>query len=157
VYLVRTSDQHRNVRAATYADVESALGERLEVAELAAPVTREVNGAIGYFTGAARVEELPHIHFRPGAIADHLTSTGGVLRGGSQTSAIEWLEAGATASYGNVTEPCNHLEKFPDITVLMRHYLLGETVLEAYWKSVKMPGQGLFIGEPLARPYARHR
>jgi hypothetical protein len=63
------------------------------------------------------------------------------------------LDAGATASYGSVSEPCNHLEKFPDIAVLMRHYLGGETVLEAYWKSVKMPGQGLFIGEPLARPY----
>jgi len=31
----------------------------------------------------------------------------------------------------------------------------GDTVLEAYWKSVEMPGQGLFIGEPLARPFGR--
>jgi hypothetical protein len=35
----------------------------------------------------------------------------------------------------------------------MSHYLQGETLIEAYWKSVAMPGQGLFIGEPLARPY----
>jgi hypothetical protein len=35
----------------------------------------------------------------------------------------------------------------------MAHYLQGETLIEAYWKSVQMPGQGLFIGEPLARPY----
>ena len=27
-------------------------------------------------------------------------------------------------------------------------------MIEAYWKSVYMPGQGLFIGEPLARPFA---
>lgn len=72
-------------------------------------------------------------------------------------SALEWLAQGATATYGTVSEPCNHLEKFPDISVLMRHYLRGETILEAYWKSVAMPGQGLFIGEPLARPYAAHR
>jgi len=35
----------------------------------------------------------------------------------------------------------------------MNHYLRGDTLLEAYWKSVLMPGQGLFVGEPLARPY----
>lgn len=157
LYLVRTLDRNRNVRAMTYADVESELGARLRVAELAAPVTRDVTAAIGYFTGTARVEELPHVHFLPGAVADHLTSTAGVLIGGSQTPALAWLQQGATASYGNVSEPCNHLEKFPDIAVLMRHYLAGETVLEAYWKSVKMPGQGLFVGEPLARPYARPR
>lgn len=155
LYLVRMFDPNRNVRATTYADVESSVEGKLDTIELSAPVRQPVNGAIGYFTGSAHVEELPHIHFRAGAVADHLTSTGGVLSGGSQTSVLEWLDAGATASYGNVTEPCNHLEKFPDIAVLMRHYLRGETVLEAYWKSVKMPGQGLFVGEPLARPYAR--
>jgi uncharacterized protein (TIGR03790 family) len=155
LYLVRTSDRNRNVRAATYADVESTLAARLHIVELSAPVTDEVTGAIGYFTGAAHVEELHYIHFVPGAVADHVTSTGGVLSGGSQTSVLAWLGQGATASYGNVSEPCNLPGKFPDIEILMRHYLLGETVLEAYWKSVKMPGQGLFVGEPLARPYAR--
>jgi hypothetical protein len=35
----------------------------------------------------------------------------------------------------------------------MAHYLSGETLLESYWKSVAMPGQGLFIGDPLARPF----
>lgn len=28
-----------------------------------------------------------------------------------------------------------------------------EMLIEAYWKSVAMPGQGIFIGEPLANPY----
>jgi uncharacterized protein (TIGR03790 family) len=154
LYLVRTWDRNRNVRAASYADTESTLGTRLHIVELSAPVIRDVMGAIGYFTGTARVEELPQVHFLPGAVADHLTSTAGVLAGGTQTSALAWIAQGATASYGNVSEPCNHLEKFPDIAVLMQHYLSGETVLEAYWKSVRMPGQGLFVGEPLARPYA---
>jgi hypothetical protein len=36
----------------------------------------------------------------------------------------------------------------------MRHYLSGDTLVEAYWKSVLMPSQGLFIGEPLAAPFA---
>ena len=30
----------------------------------------------------------------------------------------------------------------------------GATLIEAYWKSVAWPGEGLFIGEPLARPFA---
>jgi uncharacterized protein (TIGR03790 family) len=154
LYLVRTQDAARNVRAVTYADIESQLAGSARVMELSTPIAGDVPGAIGYFTGAAHVEELARIHFLPGAVADHLTSTGGLLVGGSQMPALAWLKQGATASYGNVSEPCNHLEKFPNISVLMRHYLRGETVLEAYWKSVLMPGQGLFIGEPLARPYA---
>ena len=35
----------------------------------------------------------------------------------------------------------------------MAHYLNGETLVEAYWKSVLMPGQGVFVGDPLARPF----
>jgi hypothetical protein len=26
-------------------------------------------------------------------------------------------------------------------------------LIEAYWKSVQWPGQGIFVGEPLANPY----
>jgi uncharacterized protein (TIGR03790 family) len=157
VYLVRTPDAGRNVRAATYAEVEQTEHNRFHIVELSTPVTQDVPAALAYFTGAAHVVELAHIRFLPGAVADHLTSTGGVLAGGTQMSAMAWLERGATASYGTVTEPCNHLPKFPNVGVFLRHYARGETVLEAYWKSVEMPGQGLFIGEPLARPYAIRR
>ena len=47
------------------------------------------------------------------------------------------------------------LIKFPNPQLLMEHYLAGEALIEAYWKSVRMPGQGVFIGDPLAAPYAR--
>jgi uncharacterized protein (TIGR03790 family) len=153
LYLVRTEDRKRNVRAATYLDVESALNNSLRVVQLSTPVFREVPDAIGYFTGIARVAELSRIRFRPGAIADHLTSVGGMLDGTGQMSSLEWLKQGATASYGTVSEPCSFPEKFPDIGVLFEHYRHGETALEAYWKSVAMPGQGIFIGEPLSRPF----
>jgi hypothetical protein len=33
---------------------------------------------------------------------------------------------------------------------MMHRYLGGETLIESYWKSVAMLGQGIFIGEPLA-------
>jgi uncharacterized protein (TIGR03790 family) len=141
------------VRAAGYADARTVLDPRVRVEELSTPITRRLPDAIGYFTGVARVAELSQIQFRPGALADHLTSAGGLLDGRGQMPVTDWIRQGATASYGAVSEPCNFLEKFPDIAVLMRHYLRGETALEAYWKSVAMPGQGLFVGEPLSRPY----
>ena len=34
-------------------------------------------------------------------------------------SALDWLESGATASYGTVSEPCNHLQKFPHPQLLL--------------------------------------
>jgi hypothetical protein len=108
-----------------------------------------------YFTGAARLTKLATLRFLPGAVADHLTSFGGLLPDGrGQMPATAWLAAGATASYGTVEEPCNHVDKFPRASVLLEHYLRGATVIEAYWKSVAMPGQGLFLGDPLARPWA---
>ena len=55
--------------------------------------------------------------------------------------------------YGTVVEPCNLPQKFPYPPVAIGRYLQGETLIEAYWKSVLMPGQGIFIGEPLAAPF----
>jgi hypothetical protein len=66
---------------------------------------------------------------------------------------VAWLEAGVTASYGTVVEPCNYTQKFPDTRVVLPFYFRGGTVIEAYWKSVSWPGEGLFVGEPLARPW----
>jgi uncharacterized protein (TIGR03790 family) len=152
-YLVRTQDAARNVRAAGFAGAEALLSDRLRIVEVETPVKGPLKDILAYFTGAARVEELSRLSFRPGAAADHLTSTGGQLEGSSQMSAVEWLRQGATASYGSVSEPCNVLAKFPDPEVFLDHYRRGDTLLEAYWKSVAMPGQGLFVGEPLSRPY----
>jgi uncharacterized protein (TIGR03790 family) len=156
VYLVRTQDAARNVRAEGYEGAKELSG-RVRIVELVTPITEPMTDILAYFTGAARVEEMSKLHFLPGAAADHLTSTGGVLEGGRQMSALEWLRQGATASYGSVSEPCNHMEKFPSPAVFLRHYVRGDTLLEAYWKSVAMPGQGLIIGEPLARPFGSVR
>jgi uncharacterized protein (TIGR03790 family) len=154
-YLVRTGDAARNVRAAGYADTEELVASRLAMREISAPIQNPIPDVIAYFTGVVRVDELPKLTFRPGAAADHLTSAGGILDGSGQMSALEWLRQGATASYGAVSEPCNHIGKFPSPAIFLDHYLHGDTILEAYWKSVAMPGQGLFIGEPLARPFTR--
>lgn len=152
-YLVTTSDRARSSRAPRFPAVREALGGRLPVILATTDGIRGRDDVMFYFTGATTVPWLETLGFLPGALADHLTSQGGRLEGGKQMSALRWLEAGATASYGTVVEPCNFPQKFPDPGVAMRHYLDGDTAVEAYWKSVVWPGQGLFIGEPLARPY----
>ena len=155
-YLLSTSDSARNVRSVSYPLVERILKSRLRVRMLKADTLTNANDVLFYFIGKARVEGLETLHFVPGAIADHLTSTGGMLTDDSgQMSALRWLEAGATGSYGTVVEPCNLPQKFPNPVVATGRYLSGETLIEAYWKSVLMPGQGVFIGEPLAAPYLR--
>jgi uncharacterized protein (TIGR03790 family) len=155
-YMVATDDRSRNVRASEYA--KSGGQQQVKVAFLHGTVVRDRHDVMFYFIGAATVPALDSNRFLPGAVADHLTSFGGMLTSESgQMSSLRWLEAGATGSYGTVIEPCNILGKFPDIGVLMNHYLAGETLIEAYWKSVLMPGQGLFIGEPLAAPFRRSK
>lgn len=153
VYLVRTGDAARNVRAAFFADTAKRYGPAITVHEIGLDELAGRESILALFTGAVRVPGLDSLRFRPGAVADHLTSAGGQLIGGSQMSALEWLAAGATASYGTVVEPCNHLQKFPHPMAFLRHYLDGASLIEAYWKSVAWPGEGLFVGEPLARPF----
>ncbi|ARV17878.1 hypothetical protein AEP_00925 [Curvibacter sp. AEP1-3] len=159
--LLRTADAARNVRAAWYPPMPSMgqpdpmlpLGAQLRVQSDKAELPGRV---VLYQTGAVRVENPANIDWLPGALADHLTSFGGQLNNTTgQMTALEWLEAGATASYGTVSEPCNHWQKFPHPQVLLLNYLQGATALEAYWRSVAWPAQGVLVGEPLAAPFGR--
>ena len=154
-YFVTTSDPHRNTRAAFF-PLPGVLPRprtliRTPKADRADPAT----DVMFYLTGQAHVAGLENLRFLPGALADHLTSAGGVLVGSTQMSSLRWLEAGATATYGAVSEPCNYWQKFPHPMVLLKHYLHGASAIEAYWKSVAWPAQGVFVGEPLASPYRR--
>jgi uncharacterized protein (TIGR03790 family) len=154
-YLLSTSDAHRNVRSSSYALAGKLLQRRLTVHTLEQDALIGAKDVLFYFIGKDDVRHLDSLHFLPGAIADHLTSAGGELTGSSQMSALRWLEAGATGSFGTVVEPCNLPGKFPHPALVAKYYLKGETLIEAYWKSVSMPGQGIFIGEPLAAPFRR--
>jgi uncharacterized protein (TIGR03790 family) len=153
-YLVSTSDKARNVRSHFYPVLLDRLGNRISIKIENTDALSGMNDVLFYFTGLKQVEEIDTNRFLDGAIADHLTSTGGVLFGGRQMSILRWLDAGATASYGTVVEPCAYPQKFPHPAIVIDRYTRGETLIEAYWKSVAWPGQGLFVGEPLASPYA---
>ena len=152
-YLMNTSDSGRNVRAETYERVKAVLGSAYPIEQVDADALEGKSDIMFEFTGVAQVAKMTSNRFLDGAMADHLTSWGGGLIGYDQTTALDWLSAGATGSYGTSTEPCSFRAKFPDVGVAMAHYLSGETLIEAYWKSVLMPGQGVFVGDPLARPF----
>jgi uncharacterized protein (TIGR03790 family) len=154
-YFVVTSDPHRNTRAPFFPRSQRVASPGLDIVAVHADALRDRKDVMLYLVGAADVPGLDTLRFLPGALADHLTSFGGDLTGGGQMSALRWLDAGATASYGTVSEPCNHWQKFPNPAVLLKHYLAGASAIEAYWKSVAWPAQGVFVGEPLASPYRR--
>ncbi len=160
-YLIRTTDAARNVRSPLFMatvdlfDHEGGLvleyidnfdGAGLDYIE-------NTQDVMFYFTGLVSVPQIATNTYLPGAIADHLTSYGGEVPTSSQMSCVAWLEAGATGSFGTVVEPCNFTAKFPNPAITLPHYFRGQTLIEAYWKSVAMPGEGLFVGEPLARPW----
>ena len=152
-YLLKTTDKERSVRSNFYPDIRKFLGKRIDLRFIDADYIEDRKNILFYFTGSADVQRIGTNQFLPGAIADHLTSSGGLLIDSNQMSSLRWLEAGATGSYGTVVEPCNFLQKFPHPGILIERYLRGETLVEAYWKSVAWPGQGIFIGEPLAAPF----
>jgi uncharacterized protein (TIGR03790 family) len=161
-YFFRTMDEARSVRWSEFRfrtlpqwtpggalDLSYVDGQ----ADAGAQWLSNASDVLFYFQSLASVPDVATNRFRPGAVADHLTSYGGQVPTSAQMSILRWIEAGATASYGSVVEPCNYPTKFPNPTVLLSHYYRGEPIIEAYWKSVAMPGEGLFIGEPLATPW----
>jgi uncharacterized protein (TIGR03790 family) len=158
-WLVRTTDINRSVR---YSDFEATDRNWQGVLDLEYIDNSTGGGSnlieneayvLFYFTGLANVAGLDSNSYQPGAVADHLTSAGGKLPTSGQMSILEWIQGGVTASYGTAVEPCNYTSKFPQTSILVPHYFRGESVVEAYWKSVRWPGEGNFVGEPLARPW----
>ncbi len=152
-WLVSTTDRARNVRSVFYPAIVKAMEGWIDTRIVKTDALKNVRDILFYFTGRASVQGLETLAFRPGAIADHLTSAGGQLTTSRQMSALRWLEAGATGSYGTVTEPCNLAGKFPNPGFVMDAYGSGRTLIEAYGQSVQQPGEGIFIGEPLAAPF----
>lgn len=126
------------------------LGRKVQHRPGAMPAGAE--DVIGLYTGEKALQ-VRSCKYLPGALADHLTSFGGrltVYRG--QTPASDFLRAGCSATYGTVVEPYNYPAKFPTAQLHV-YYALGFTAVESYWMSVFWPQQGLFLGDPLTRPF----
>ena len=149
----------RNIRHRTYPVVARLFAlfgasDRLETQTVDTPIpTRPI---LGYLVGRAYLpDSFTEATFAPGAIADHLTSCAGQIPDPcmGQSSVWDWMRLGATASYGTVSEPCAFREKFPDPLIAF-WTLRGFTAGEALAMSVRNPYQGLWVGDPLAAPFA---
>jgi uncharacterized protein (TIGR03790 family) len=161
-YFIRTTDVARSVRHPEFIAVVDLWnhpnGLRMtyidDASGAAHDFIKSAPQVLFYETGMQAVPEIASNRYVPGALADHLTSFGGELLASSgQMSVLDWLRAGVTASYGTVTEPSANPYKFPWATVLVARYFGGNTAVEAYNKSVAIPYQGVFVGDPLARPF----
>jgi len=155
VYLEKTSDTARNVRFTLFDNAIQECRARNDQAVVRTNSNSTAfTDAFGMDTGLASFSLATNAFF-PGAMADSLTSFGGyILENSGQTPLLAFLEAGATASYGTVVEPCNYTYKFPDPMVYF-YQDRGFCVAEAYYQSLANPYQGLMAGEPLAAPFAR--
>jgi uncharacterized protein (TIGR03790 family) len=161
-YLMDTTDSARNVRCngagsecQTFLNTWDTVKTDVAASILVENEVTNKTDILFYVEGLASLSQLATNKFIPGSVADHLTSYGGQIPTSGQMSAFQFLLAGATGSYGTVVEPCNYTEKFPDPSVLIPTYFGGATLIEAYWKSVVWPAEGIFIGEPLARPWGQ--
>lgn len=156
VHFVTTSDAIRSQRQLLFPPAGKLPQAGVEVFLDKTEALRHAERVLVYLTGRTHVDWLDTVDFLPGALGDHLTSFGGVLdRPHGQMTVLSWIDAGVTASYGTTSEPCAHLQKFPNPQALVLFYAQGATAIEAYWKSVAWPQQGLFVGEPLAAPFSR--
>ena len=156
VVLAKSSDTLRNIR---YPFFDNAIFNVniLGVSSILRTNTDSVlwpNGCLGYETGLAQFS-VPQSTFVPGAIADSMTSYGGIIFGAnSQTNLLAFINAGAAGSYGTVVEPEDDTQKFPNPQDYF-YQARGFSLAESYYQSINAPYLGLIVGEPLAAPFAR--
>ncbi|TCU15451.1 uncharacterized protein (TIGR03790 family) [Rhizobium azibense] len=155
VFFVKTSDVPRSgPREASMDRAQARLGQEIAITVTKAQTLSGRSNVMGFQIGLPVLKDLDTLHFLPGAFADHLTSFGGAIGDNkTQTAITALIRAGATASFGTVREPCNFPGKFPNPERLLSNYLHGDSILEAYWKSIDMVTEGLLVGEPLSRPF----
>jgi hypothetical protein len=154
-----TGDSARNLRNSSYASVArlfSLFGRGGQVDVRTNTWMVPTTNVLGYMIGTAYLPtNFAAMPFAPGAVADHFTSCGGMLPDpcNNQSTVWDWMEYGASASYGTVAEPYAYTNKFP---APMVHFWMarGFTAGEALAMSVATPYQGIWAGDPLSAPFA---
>jgi len=166
VYWAWTADTARNAPAQVTS--QDSIGSGVLGAGITSTVlgsaTSPVPPVVSGRSILAYSEPSPHWSYngatfvRGAGIGIGVTSSSGTLpqdQSNNQTAAASWLAQGAVAAYGAGVEPgILLLYKMPDIPLFIGYYRQGQTLIEALWKSVRLPWQGQFIGDPLAAPYS---
>jgi uncharacterized protein (TIGR03790 family) len=156
VLLEKSPDPLRNFRYWTFdnAIFNALLCRTLSIARTNCNSPFGQTNLLGLQTGLYQFS-ISSNSFIPGAMADSLTSFGGIIFGpNDHTTLLAFINAGASGSYGTVTEPSPMLEKFP----APRNYFYqarGFTIAESYYQSIDEPYEGLIVAEPLSSPFRR--
>jgi tetratricopeptide (TPR) repeat protein len=155
-YFMLTEDVRTTTRQWGYigaVDDLRSMGFRAEVLKSVLPMGKEQ--VLGLQFGTPSFDwNSTGSQFVPGAIADNLTSLGGVMTSGAgQTNLSELIKAGAAGSSGTVTEPYALQEKFPHPNMYVA-YARGASLAEAFYLSVTGPYQLLIVGDPLCQPFS---
>ena len=156
IYFVENKNIRSKVRHGLFPAAVRELKELGVVAEIIkGTVPLNKNDVQGVVMGTAKFDwKASGSTILPGAICEHFTSFGGVMRKkASQTPLSEFLRYGAAGASGTVTEPFAIAQKFPSPMVQV-HYARGCTLAEAFYQSVSSPYQLLIVGDPLCRPWA---
>jgi len=156
IYYVQNGDVRSRARHDRYpAAIEALekLGVKAEV--INAQIPQNKNDVAGAMLGVALIDwKSTNCTILPGAICEHFTSLGGILRRkADQTPLSEFLRYGAAGASGTVTEPYAMEVKFP-LAWLHVHYARGCSLAEAFYQSVVCPFQLLIVGDPLCQPWA---
>jgi uncharacterized protein (TIGR03790 family) len=156
VILGHSSDFARNIRYVTFdnAIFNTRLRSNYSMVQSNSDTPLGLSNLLGYQNGLYQFT-ISSNTFIPGAMADSLTSYGGVIFGpNDQTTLLTFINSGASGSYGTVVEPCAYLEKFPSPQDYF-YQARGFSLAESYYMSLTNPHQGLIVGEPLAAPFAQ--
>ncbi len=158
--LYGSGDTARNVRHRTYpaaARLFALYGQSDKLDVRTHSLAIPERPIMGYMMGQAYLgTNLATLRLAPGALADHMTSCAGMLPDpcANQSTVWDWMQRGAVASYGTVSEPCAFEQKFPDPRSYF-WYWRGFTAGEAMAMAVRNPYQGIWTGDPLAAPFAK--
>lgn len=157
-YFMNTTDSARNVRAPQFPAAMNSIIANGGLAQTISDVLPDGHtDGLGVMTGWAdpAVDTDNAYAILPGSFGDHLTSWAATFDIGQQTKLSAWIRKGAAGSSGEVEEPCNYTGKF--ITANFHAiYFQGLSLGEAWLRSsAYVPFQGLLVGDPMCRPFAR--
>ncbi len=156
VFFLTSDDVRSTCRSWQFEDTVAelkTLGQTAQILPLSDATS--ASQAWGIMAGTALPEPAQLPRLVPGSMAEHLTSFAAVFNGHTyQTKMTAWLQAGAAASAGTVTEPMSVWTKFPHARFFV-HYANGCTLLESFAQAMASPLQAITIGDPLLAPWGK--